>query len=198
MATAKKAPAKKAGEWKAETVKEWKSSEAVTWRAQKSTSPEGQKFIGVRQYVSTKTKGEIAGRSGITFVHSEEGIKALDKVIVLMTALRASLGKPSKYEKPEGKTTGIKKSHDADGKPVKAIPAKKRVRKGEEQDEPAEDADYVLVRDGNVYMASCRTDEDGKVKIKSTEDSDKAQTFKLKRAQKVLEGVSDRWSLQEL
>lgn len=56
-------------------------------------------------------------------------------------------------------------------------------------------SDYFLVREGPVYLAGCRV-QDGRVKIRTTTNLNKAQLFKKKFAISVLEQISRRWSKQ--
>ena len=75
MATSRKAkPA--AGAWSSTTVASFKDGTS-TWKAQVSTSPDGKKFIGVRQHITKGDGTEIVGRSGITFLHSADSAAKL-------------------------------------------------------------------------------------------------------------------------
>lgn len=186
-----KAKAEPKGEWKAKTLKEWKASEAVTWRAQKSTSPEGDVFVGVRQYIKTKTKGEIAGRSGITFKMDGTVLDNTKNVLGLFEAVVQELMKNI-----PAITKG--KADEAVRKARKLSP-KAQAIKDEEDAEAALRAksDFVFCKEGNVYLKSCR-EVDGVMKVKTTDDADDAQTFKLKQANALAEKLSSKWSMQEL
>ena len=75
MATSRKAkPA--AGAWSSTTVASFKDGTS-TWKAQVSTSPDGKKFVGVRQHITKGDGTEIVGKSGITFLHNADSAAKL-------------------------------------------------------------------------------------------------------------------------
>lgn len=182
MATAKKAAKKAAGEWTSETLKEWKVTESVTWKAQKSTSPEGDEFIGVRQYIKTKTKGEIAGKGGITFKLDENAKANVTKIRGLFEELSKTL-----LQGDVQKTTAKK-------------PATTRRKKDEEPEEESSDQ-YVLMRPaeggGFEFLSRARTVDDV-VKVRVTAKRKEAQLFTGERADDLLGRLSKKWKKQEL
>lgn len=94
MAT-RRSTAKEKGEWSSETIAEWSVSKALSWKAQISTAPDGGKFIGVRQYVTTAKLGEIAGKGGISIKLDENAGESLRKIRELLEALQFKLSRPS-------------------------------------------------------------------------------------------------------
>ena len=64
------------GEWSSTTVASFKEGSS-TWKAQVSTSPDGKKFIGVRQHITKADGTEIVGKSGITFLQTDDSASKL-------------------------------------------------------------------------------------------------------------------------
>jgi hypothetical protein len=79
------------GSWEAETISEWQQSDSATWKAQFSTAPDGAKFAGVRQYIKTASKGEIAGKAGFSIKIDDDTADVLERMESLIKTLRASL-----------------------------------------------------------------------------------------------------------
>ena len=186
--------AKQKGEWKAEVISEWKSSKAVTWKAQRSTAPDGKVLMGVRQYITTAKMGEIAGKSGITFADDEHLVDNIENVMRLLQDLKAdATGTP----KRKGKGAAVEQV--AAAVKTRKLSKKAQAIKDEEDAEAAEreKSDFVFVKEGNVYLKSCR-EVDGVMKVKTTEDGDDAQTFALAQATKLSKKLSSKWSMQEL
>ena len=85
---------KEKGEWSSETISEWSPTQAVTWKAQVSTAPDGGKFVGVRQYITTVKLGEIAGKGGISIKLDDNTGDALQQLASMFRDLRTHVAKP--------------------------------------------------------------------------------------------------------
>ena len=159
--------------WASETIAEWKQSKSVTWRAQKSTSPEGDEFIGIRQYVKTATKGEIAGKGGITFKVQASTVDDLGEIIRCLRDARTSL-----QDDGSVKGKGIKKAAQP-ALPTNITKPMYQLVKGD------------LDSDSCRYLKSAATDA-----IKITSDKARGQLFTKPRAQALLNSrLSQDWSI---
>lgn len=176
---------KEKGAWVSRTVAEWKNSKASTWKAQISTSPNGQKFLGVRQYITTAKSGEIAGKGGFNFLEGPNSGEFLDEMIRLLTALKGSKGKKAATEDA---VEGVKK-------PVKVLEEKKP-RKSRKATEPEEVKTFGLINESeDKWLVSVRM-VDGKVKVKSTDVEEDAKTFKSESEAEgfyELSGLKSKW-----
>lgn len=160
--------AKEKGEWKSTTIAEWQNSDSSTWKAQQSTSPDGKKFVGIRQYIKTKN-GEIAGKGGITFL---DDAKAQDSLIaaagLLMEAANASKGADGK------KGVNVKALKSG----IKHPPVKKSAKNR-----------YVLYREDTEKFFKGLEDE----KVKVVSSLDKAEQMKDADAEFMLTNLSSKW-----
>ena len=78
-------------DWKVKTIATWKQSEAASYEAQLSIAPDGTKFAGVRQYITTKKSGRIAGRQGINFKVGPDTLDSVNKIEELFSKLKTAI-----------------------------------------------------------------------------------------------------------
>ena len=183
---------KEKGEWQTTTLAEWKASDSVIWRAQTSTSPDGKKFIGVRQYIKTKAK-EIPGKGGITLLNDVKGKAALIELTKLFQSLSGSK-----------KQTEKRLAASNSGEEGDALVEEKKPRKSKKAVEVEEPATFGLINaDETKWLIRWRSD-DGLIKTKSTETEEDAKTFDteeeagayLKQAVKI--GLKSTWRVVRL
>lgn len=175
--------AKEKAEWQSRTVAEWKNSKASTWKAQISTSPNGQKFVGVRQYIMTAKSGEIAGKGGISFMEGSDANTSIDQIIKLFTALKEN--KPKKG--------AVEKAID-----IHAEKPEKKPRKSRKKEEEEVETFGLTNDDATKWLVGWRKVGDA-LKMKSTEVEEEARPFKssedaaqyLKEAKKA--GMKSSW-----
>lgn len=188
---------KSKGEWKSKTLKEWKQSESVVWRAQMSRAPDGKEFVGVRQYIITAKSGEIAGRSGVTFALDEKSNVGLSKVIALLKTCMAHVGDIDDLDQSEGVDEMDEMAEDDEDAPapksLPKIPAPKSMPRAAKAKAASSTfaTQFQLKKNTGKFLLSVSAES-----VKVTSDSNKAQLFSRKQAEKILsERLSDQWAI---